>query len=159
MDIDATACRSDRLKRLENKLVPVLHRRFCDRYSFGHKFMLEVNPYEPTTICEIASAPPELEGHSCPSCTQTVSRWKIWKSIASGNCGKCDSCGEKLWIELPRSFSLVLILVGLGICGIWWVLSELMGTSLNFMLLIMPLALTSLSCWMQIAFGKLASRL
>ena len=66
-DIDATACRSDRVKRLENKLVPVLHRRFCVCYSFGHEFMLEVNTYEPTTICEIASAPSELEGHSCPS--------------------------------------------------------------------------------------------
>ena len=92
--------------------------------------------------------------HSCPSCTQPVSRWRIWNSVASG---KCDCCGEKLWLELPQSFRFVLFFGGLSICGIWWALSEWMGTGLNFMLLIMPLALTGLSCWMQIVFGRLVS--
>jgi hypothetical protein len=118
------------------------------------KVMRDINPYQPSNTL----SHDELLRHECrdlcPTCGQPISRWRIWNSITSG---RCDGCKGELWLTLPFSFRLILVLTGIFLSGIGWVLSEYTAISYGYIFLIVPLSVTGLSCWMQIAYGTITS--
>ena len=116
------------------------------------KAMADINPYQPTNTALRDGHTQQEHRDLCPSCSQPISRWRIWNSITSGRCGRCN---EKLWLDLPSSFRVALVLAGVFLSGIGWVLSEFTAISYGYMFLIVPLSMTGLSCWMQIAYGKI----
>ncbi len=117
--------------------------------------MDDINPYESTPPTEDGIASNEPSRDACPACLQPVSRWRVWNSIWSG---KCDYCGEKLWLELPTPFVVLLVAVGLCICGLRWAISEgSVSSDYPFVFVVMPLSMVVLSSWMQISFGRLVS--
>ena len=131
---------------------------FTSRPRSSRPFVLiamhEINPYKPSTVNEDLRAKGGIGRDLCPSCSRPMSRWTVWNKITSKRCG---NCGDKLWLELTNPFRLVLVLIGIGICGFWWRFFDSPSVTPVFMVAGMPFLMAGISCAMQLAFGKIRS--
>ena len=116
--------------------------------------MLKENPYKTPQVSEGMHIESQLDATRCPSCSHPVSRWSVWNTIASK---RCSNCGDKLWLELSVLMRVVLVLIGMGIYGLWWLFFETPFVTPVFMIAVMPFLMLGISCWMQVAFGTLKS--
>jgi len=135
--------------------------------------MQETNPYKPLSEFADLHVKGGLGRNHCPSCSHSVSRWRVWNTIASR---RCSNCGEKLWLELKSPSLMFLVTVGNGFWGFWWLFQSptktIVGngfwgfwwlfqsptkTSVFMFYIGMPFLMVGVRCWMKVAFGKLRS--
>jgi uncharacterized protein (DUF983 family) len=115
--------------------------------------MQDINPYTPPTESH-DEQPMGRPGHNlCPSCLHRVSRWKVWKTLTTF---RCEHCGDLISLEVSGIFSLVMVMIGLGISGcFWWAESNTLAPI--FMIVLMPFIMAAVSTWIQVTFGTLKS--
>lgn len=116
--------------------------------------MTDINPYKPSNVELTKGIAERDERDRCPSCGASISRWQILNATTAGRCGQCH---EKLWLVLPISYRLYLVFFGLALTVPLWLVSELLDIQFIYLFLIVPLAVSGLSTWMQMACGKIRS--
>jgi hypothetical protein len=119
--------------------------------------MRDTNPYEPSEISEDLHTEDDRRRDHCPACSQLVSRWSLWNTESLKSSKRCSNCDNSLWLEPVNALRLVLVLIGIGISGLWCLFFG--STSMNsmFMFAVMPFLMMGISCWLHVTFGKICS--